>query len=945
MLTYAPRLVIQGQPGSGKSTMLRWLAIQLAQRTLSQGQPALASWDDCIPFYIQLRTFANRTLPTPSEWPTLQVRQLALKPPDTWMHEVLSDGRAVVLIDGVDETPQGQRAELLQWLQEVMNAYPWARYIITSRPAAIKLWPEWIDWSRSSGFLTLSLQEMELEQCFGFIKQWHDALQQSLPDTTQREEVAALVEPLKQLVRQRDTLRRLARNPLLCSMICALHREHPQTIPQNRIKLYQDCVDMLMHRRDAERKVGSLADYPPLSNIHEEVVLSNYAYHLMRNGASEETIDEADDYFDQLIQKMNMPGWSAKRLRHYFVARTGLLIEPSEERIAFAHLTFQEFLAAQKIVEENDIGMLIDKAGEDKWRETILLTIGTKGIRQAQSDRLLNGLLNKANDTTIPGHRHEIYLLAVACLETAIYLTPPMRRLILNKAATLIPPRDVDAINLIAKGGDPIVELLRFNSRYSFTKMALCVAALIAIGSEQALKAIVEYATSPVYKDEGAEPLRQAVTRGLFTFDPTYYCQQVLCYISTLDLSKAQSILSVLPHLQGLTNLQSLDLSGNELNEDELLYLQNFTSLQSLKLEFNQVTDIDILYLQNLNNLQILDLSSNQVSDAGLPHLQSLTELQSLNLSYNEISDGGLSYLRGWIRLQSLNLSCTQISDIGLVNLLELRELQSLKLSRTEVSSAGLLHLKNLAKLQSLDLSSTRITNEGLLHLKNLTNLKSLNLSGTRISSVGLLHLQSLTALQSLDLSNTQISNAGLLNLQNLNNLQSLNINHTQINDSGLLHLQKLMSLQSLDLDSTQVSDAGLQHLKSLVGLLSLDLNNTRIGNAGLLCLQSLTNLQSLDLGRTRISDAGLQHLKGLSGLRSLNLSGTQVSDIGLLHLRDLASLQSLDLNSTQISNAGLRHLKNLSKLQFLLIPYTKVQDVSALDHLPELNIEWEVPF
>lgn len=253
MLAYAPRLVIQGQPGSGKSTLLRWLAIQIAQRSLSQEHPALASWDECIPFYIQLRTFVNKPLPTPSEWPTHQVRQLALKAPDTWMHEVLSDGRAVVLIDGVDETPEGQRAELLQWLQEVMNAYPWARYIITSRPAAIKLWPEWIGWSRSSGFLTLSLQEMELEQSFRFIEQWHDALQQSLSDAAQREEVAALAEPLKQLVRQRDALRRLARNPLLCSMICALHREHPHTMPQNRIKLYQDCVEILMHRRDAER--------------------------------------------------------------------------------------------------------------------------------------------------------------------------------------------------------------------------------------------------------------------------------------------------------------------------------------------------------------------------------------------------------------------------------------------------------------------------------------------------------------------------------------------------------------------------------------------------------------------------------------------------------------------------------------------------------------------
>ena len=151
--------------------------------------------------YIQLRTFVNKPLPTPAEWAALQVRQLALKPTETWMHELMNDGRALVLIDGVDETPEAQRADLLQWLQELISTYPFARYIITSRPAAIKIWPAWIDWNRSTGFLTLSLQEMELEQSFRFIDQWHAALQKHNPDPEQCAEIQALADPLKQLVR------------------------------------------------------------------------------------------------------------------------------------------------------------------------------------------------------------------------------------------------------------------------------------------------------------------------------------------------------------------------------------------------------------------------------------------------------------------------------------------------------------------------------------------------------------------------------------------------------------------------------------------------------------------------------------------------------------------------------------------------------------------------
>jgi hypothetical protein len=113
---------------------------------------------------------------------------------------------------------------------------------------------------------------------------------------------------LKQILRQRLPLRRLARNPLLCTMICALHRERPHNMPQNRVKLYQDCVEMLLYKRDSEREVGSMGDFPSLTHTHEEVVLREYAHHLLLNDESEESIEEVDAYFDSLLENIHMPG-------------------------------------------------------------------------------------------------------------------------------------------------------------------------------------------------------------------------------------------------------------------------------------------------------------------------------------------------------------------------------------------------------------------------------------------------------------------------------------------------------------------------------------------------------------------------------------------------------------------------------------------------------------
>lgn len=128
-----------------------------------------------------------------------------------------------------------------------------------------------------------------------------------------------------------------------------------------------------------------------------------------------------------------------------------------------------------------------------------MLTVSIPEIAERQSERLFKGLL-KAEDLTTPRNRHELILLAVACMESPLYLSKELRQQIIAEAAKLIPPKNLDEVARIAKANDPMVEFLRYNPRFSYRKMARCVDALIAIGSEHALNAIIEYVQSPVYQ-------------------------------------------------------------------------------------------------------------------------------------------------------------------------------------------------------------------------------------------------------------------------------------------------------------------------------------------------------------------------------------------------------------------------------------------------------------
>ena len=156
-------------------------------------------------------------------------------------------------------------------------------------------------------------------------------------------------------------------------------------------------------------------------------------------------------------------------------------------------------------------------------------------------------------------------------MESPLYLSKESRQQIVEKAATLVPPKNSDEVARIAKAGDPMVEFLRYNPRFSYRKMARCVDALIAIGSEHALKAIIEYVQSPAYQQEDAYTLRRSIGSGLLGFDPTDYCSRILKNVQTLDLSSTQVSDAGLAYLAGLSGLTSLDLRETQVKDPSAL--------------------------------------------------------------------------------------------------------------------------------------------------------------------------------------------------------------------------------------------------------------------------------------------------------------------------------------------------------------------------------------
>ena len=490
---------------------------------------------------------------------------------------------------------------------------------------------------------------MEMPDISAFIDHWHQAVREELQREEEKKELEPLANYLKQQVQQNRTLRNLAASPLLCAMLCALSRERRQQLPVNRIELYRACCQMLLERRDKESRTD-LSDYPSLTIGQKERVLQELAYWMIQEQLSEANTVQVDELIaSQLAQMPNLPfGANAKSLRLQLVERSSLLREPVEKKIDFAHRTFEEFFAAQAALDASDIEKLIMNAHDVQWREVIILAAGLAS--KAMCEQLISGLIKRGDEEI--ERRHQLYLLAVSCRDTAVQLQTEIKSEVEQRLSQLVPPKNMGDAKVLATAGDLAVKHLTKKARLTIATRAACIRTLAMIGSEAALDALESYAGDP------QNTIVNELLKAWDSFDREIYAKRILSHLlrnhSTLNLERVSSIEGL--QCADLTNLTVLNLSGCVQLKD-LAPLANLVNLTVLN--FSGCVQLkDLAPLTSLVNLTVLNLSDCSRLDTF--NLTGLTNITELSLSgcfqLNHLD------LTGLVNLAVLNLSGMYLS-------------------------------------------------------------------------------------------------------------------------------------------------------------------------------------------------------------------------------------------------------------------------------------------
>ncbi|MEU7528903.1 NACHT domain-containing protein [Saccharothrix sp. NPDC042600] len=471
----ARRVLLRGSAGAGKTTFLRWLALTAAR-------------DGLVPFFVPLRQFADGPLPTPERILDTTAPVLAEEKPDRWVVGRFRDGRALLLVDGIDELGSERRAEAGQWLADLVAAYPDARYVVSTRPSAVEE-----NWLGEARFTTYDLLPMSAKGVRDFLTAWHDAARAEQPGFT--DWLDRCEQTLAETLATRADLRRLASSPLLCGLLCALHQDGGMHLPRDRKSLYDAALDLLLVRWDEQRGVHVDADRFGFSKEEQLVVLQRFAYSLVRNSRQLVAKSKARQWIGSAMRGLRPHDAEPAQVLQRFLERTGLLRESLHGDVQFVHRTFRDYLAAKEVVDSGDLGPLVDHAHRDDWHDVVVMAVAH--ARPVERAEVLAGLLD-GNQAA----RHDprvadlLHLLAAAAVEHAdvvgrVDKRPDVRDEVRRAVARLIPPTTMTAAETLASAGAFVRDLLPDTPEGLTDIEAACVVRVIAmIGGEGVLEKI-----------------------------------------------------------------------------------------------------------------------------------------------------------------------------------------------------------------------------------------------------------------------------------------------------------------------------------------------------------------------------------------------------------------------------------------------------------------------
>ena len=352
------RIVVLGDPGLGKSTLLEHLAMDWAQGVSTT-----------IPFLIELRKYSRDHARPKSFLEYLEIGTWSsCRLPQREVDRILREWETVMLFDGLDEIfVEDLRANVVAEIVRFSRDYPRAKVIVTTRAMGYVIGSANPDHFRASGFRHFTLQDFDDTEIAEFVRKWYLTTISSNPE---REVVTGR---LLNAIAESRAIRELAGNPLLLTMMVLLNRR--KHLPSERLKLYDSCAELLVEGWDAARHLDRSEH---LTHDDKIEILQQIAFEMQqeRGGLAGNAISEnkLKRVLVSALQDRGVgtPKIVAEKIVEALAERDFMLCSIGDVQFAFVHRTFLEYFCAREFTQH-----LANAGGKDelldvfrtRWRD------------------------------------------------------------------------------------------------------------------------------------------------------------------------------------------------------------------------------------------------------------------------------------------------------------------------------------------------------------------------------------------------------------------------------------------------------------------------------------------------------------------------------------------------------------------------------------------------
>lgn len=373
------KLCILGNPGSGKTTFLNYLAIQCDRGNFAANR---------VPIFVALKDFADESRAIGEfdllsyigeEFFTSGVLELSV------LETLLREGRALVLLDGLDEVLYSDRKIVAREVRRLSEKYHQNIFVVTRRTAA-KI-PSLVR------FTEVEIAPLASDKIVVFAQKWFTTLTQGNREAGQKL-AARFIEQLD--LPENTRLRDLVTTPLCLHLACLIFL-HQQKFPTKRSQFLKECLELLLRRWDETKGIDRDEIYRSFSLPHKLKLLSQIATATFEQGHYFFEQDTVEQYIQNYLQGLPNASMEPEELQveSEAIFRTialhhGLLVERARGIFSFSHLAFQEYFTARKIVDDyklhaleqslkqqplkqQPLKQLVNHIAEPRWREIFLL--------------------------------------------------------------------------------------------------------------------------------------------------------------------------------------------------------------------------------------------------------------------------------------------------------------------------------------------------------------------------------------------------------------------------------------------------------------------------------------------------------------------------------------------------------------------------------------------